>query len=69
MEEGVFSSFKELQLSGVLTFEDESKKEKKISADDIYSYWVQKSIDMNPQQLETYFVRFLQAWLESGVVD
>ena len=69
MEEGVFSSFKELQLSGVLTFEDESKKEKKISADDIYSYWVQKSIDMNPQQLETYFVRFLQAWLESCVVD
>jgi len=69
LEEGVFSSFKELQLSGVLTFEDESKKEKKISADDIYSYWVQKSIDMNPQQLETYFVRFLQAWLESGVVD
>lgn len=48
-EENLFQPVKDLIQSGVLTTEEEGEKEKKIRADDIFSAWLQKSIDLNHQ--------------------
>lgn len=48
-EENLFQPVKELIQSGVLTSEEDGEKEKKIRADDIFSAWLQKSIDLNHQ--------------------